>query len=190
MIERNEINENALEIKSKAHVVRVLKSGDKTLFSAVDILTACGVKAPTKWLERNAAHRADMVLTRLNYPIKTVKGYCRRDVVFVTGAVGKKIVKATGCTDETKKWLLEEVLTYKMGGESAEGVEAEEDRERWDNWAGSLWQNLDGDGRTRAKETPKPETKQSEVDLAKRIDNILFELLEIKQCMAAGQNRA
>lgn len=190
MIERNELNENALEIKSKAHVIRVLKSGDKTMFSAADILAACGVKAPTKWLERNAAHRPDMILTRLNYPIKTAKGYRRCEMIFVTGAVGKKLVKATGCSDETKKWLLEDVLTYKMDGESVKDAVPEEQRERWSDWADMLHRNLDRDGEPQATGRPQTVAAPSELELSKRIDNILFELLEIKRCVAAGQNRA
>lgn len=170
MIEINEINENALEIKSKAHVVRVLKSGDKTMFSAAGILTAYGVKAPTKWLERNAAHRPDMILTRLNYPIKTAKGYRRCEMIFVTGAVGKKLVKATGCSDETKKWLLEDVLTYKMDGESVKDAVPEEQRERWSDWADMLHRNLDRERSRRPQTAAAP----SELDLSKRIDNILL----------------
>ena len=50
MIERSDLDDNALEISSTAHTIRVLVHGDKTYFSAVDILKACGIKAPTKWM--------------------------------------------------------------------------------------------------------------------------------------------
>ena len=189
MIERNELNENALEIKSKARVVRVLKNADKTMFSAVDILTVCGVKAPTKWLERNAAHRPDMTLSRFNYPIKTAKGYRRCEMIFVTSAVGKKLIKATGCPDETKKWLMDEVLTYKIDIEQAEDVIPREQREQWADWAASLHRSLKGEAAPQTQEIAKTEQKQKEVDLSKRIDNILFELLEIKRCVAEAQTK-
>ena len=53
MIKRSDLNNNALEISSTAHTIRMLAHGDKMYFSAVDILKACGIKAPTKWMERN-----------------------------------------------------------------------------------------------------------------------------------------
>lgn len=58
MIKRSDLNNNALEISSTAHTIRMLAHGDKMYFSAVDILKACGIKAPTKWMERNTSDPA------------------------------------------------------------------------------------------------------------------------------------
>ena len=93
MIERSDLDDNALEISSTAHTIRVLVHGDKTYFSAVDILKACGIKAPTKWMERNTSDRPDIVTSKLEYPVKTTQGYRRVKLNFVTGGVGKRLVK-------------------------------------------------------------------------------------------------
>ena len=83
MIERSDLDDNALEISSTAHTIRVLVHGDKTYFSAVDILKACGIKAPTKWMERNTSDRPDIVTSKLEYPVKTTQGYRRVKLNFV-----------------------------------------------------------------------------------------------------------
>lgn len=156
MIERSDINDNALEISSTAHTIRTLIHGDKTLFSAVDILKACGIKAPTKWMERNTSDRPDSVTAKFEYPVKTTQGYRRVKLNFVTGGVGKRLVKYTTCPEETKKWLLEEVLTYRATKST---------------------------GRTSQEEEPVAEKKE---DISRRIDSILLELLEIKRSLAAS----
>lgn len=66
-------------------------------FSAVDILKACGIKAPTKWMERNTSDRPDIVTAKFEYPVKTTQGYRRVKLNFVTGGVGKRLVKYTTC---------------------------------------------------------------------------------------------
>jgi hypothetical protein len=174
MIEKNGISENAFEIKSKSYTVRTLKVGDKTMFAASDILSACGVKAPTKWLDRNAYHRPDMTLTKLHYPVKTAKGYRRVEMFFVSAAVGKKLIKATSCPDETERWLLEEVLTYKADSNS---TALEDEFQKYGEWADSLWRNMQ-------KNESAPED-----DINQRIDKILIELLEIKKCVLASSSR-
>ena len=70
MIKRSDLNNNALEISSTAHTIRMLAHGDKMYFSAVDILKACGIKAPTKWMERNTSDRPDIVTAKFEYPVK------------------------------------------------------------------------------------------------------------------------
>ena len=91
MIERSDLDDNALEISSTAHTIRVLVHGDKTYFSAVDILKACGIKAPTKWMERNTSDRPDIVTSKLEYPVKTTQGYRRVKLNF-----DRRRWKATG----------------------------------------------------------------------------------------------
>ena len=163
MIERSDINDNALEISSTAHTIRTLIHGDKALFSAVDILKACGIKAPTKWMERNTSDRPDIVKAKFEYPVKTTQGYRRVKLNFVTGGVGKRLVKYTTCPEETKKWLLEEVLTYRATKTTGRASQEEEPV-------------------TGKKEAPAQKTEE----ISRRIDSILLELLEIKRFLAAG----
>ena len=151
MIEQNGMNSNALEIVSRAHTVRLLVKDDVMFFSATDILAACGVKAPTKWIERNARSRPEISVARVDYPGKTPKGYRNVRMLFVTGEVGEAMVKATPCLDETKRWLMEEVLVYRVGGRKQE------------------------------PEIEKPASfEQKAKDISSRIDSILLELLDIK----------
>lgn len=179
MIERNRFSENAFEIKSKAHAIRTLKVGDKMMFSASDILLACGVKAPTKWIERNAYCRPDMTLTKFDYPVKTAKGYRKIGMLFCTAAVGKKLVKATACPDETERWIMDEVLTYRI---EANNREDSGEFEEYEKWVGMLWQNMQ-------KDDPPLKTIHED-DINRRIDKILLELLEIKRWVLDGTKTA
>lgn len=183
MIERSEIDANAMEFKSKAHVIRVLKSGDKTLFCANDILNACGIKAAGKWLERNAYHRPDMVFTKHIYPVRAGNAYRRMEMIFVMAAVGKKLVKSTCCHEETKKWLTEEVFSYRADAESGSSDALDEQRAKWREWADTLRRNYEGNGSYGGVET-----RQQAEDLSKRIDDILLELLEIKWCVMSAKH--
>ena len=162
MIKRSDLNNNALEISSTAHTIRMLAHGDKMYFSAVDILKACGIKAPTKWMERNTSDRPDIVTAKFEYPVKTTQGYRRVKLNFVTGGVGKRLVKYTTCPEETKKWLLEEVLTYHA---TKAGRALQEDE-------------------TVAEKKKAP--AQMEEDISSKIDSILLELLEIKRSLVTG----
>lgn len=180
-IEKNAMNENAIEIRSKAHRVRTLREGGKTVFSVCDILSACGVKAPTKWIERNMNGRPDMVITKFDYPTKTAKGYRKTTMFFCTAAVGKKIIQMTACLDETERWLTEEVFTYKAGVRS---TERPPEFEKYEEWAKSLWRNLEVADAAPSAEALKKEA--AEEDINRRIDKILLELLEIKRCVVTG----
>lgn len=181
MIERSEIDANAVEIKSRVYTVRAMKYGDKTLFGANDILSACGIKAPGKWMERNAKHRPDVTTIRLPYPVRAGNSYRRIEMIFVTAAVGKRLVKITACPTETKKWLMEEVFTYKPDGDGYEDLLDMENAKRDER----------GEGAGRRKEPGmRPIPGYLDIgpeELSKRIDSILVELLEIRRCVSSGR---
>lgn len=181
MIERSEIDANAVEIKSRVYTVRAMKYGEKTLFSANDILSACGIKAAGKWMERNAKHRPDVTTMKLPYPVRAGNSYRRVEMIFVTAAVGKRLVKITACPAETKKWLMEEVFAYKPDDDeygNALGRKREQ-REELDEEIGRS-ENV---RKWKAHEYPE----MSPEELSKRIDSILIELLEIRRCVSAGR---
>ena len=71
-------------------------------------------------------------------------------------------MKYTTCPEETKKWLLEEVLTYRATKAGRASQEDESIAEK--------------------KKAPA----QKKEDISRRIDSILLELLEIKRSLAAG----
>lgn len=162
MIQKNELIENALEITSTGHKVRILARGDRLYFSAADIVSTCGVKAPTKWIDRNIKPRSDINLTTLDFPVKTAKGYRKIGMLFVTAYGGKQIIKLTTCSDDVKKWLMEEVLGFR--------VELP-------------------DSTVEVQEQPKIETTPKVLDnpqksreaINSRIDSILLELLDLKR---------
>ena len=72
-------------------------------------------------------------------------------------------MKYTTCPEETKKWLLEEVLTYRATKTTGRASQEEEPV-------------------TGKKEAPA----QKKEEISRRIDSILLELLEIKRFLAAG----
>lgn len=173
MIERNRVNENAAEVKSPHHSVRVLWNGDKMLFAAHDIAAACGIKAPTKWVVRTSATRPDINGESMTYPMMTAKGMRRIKMFFVTAAVAKRILNLLACPDETRRWIIEEVLTCKI--DIQEPVEAQPEEETQPETE---------------KGIERPEAGAGQVlcdELGQRIDRILLELLEIKRCVSAGK---
>src|SRR5699024_8779748 len=115
-----EINDKAIKIISQPYSVRAIVRGDKVVFSVNDILYACGIKAPRKWVERNADKFSWMWADSYPYPVKTVKGWRTNKVVFVSGVVGKKLVRLTSCSEPIREWLLDEVLTYYPNKEADE----------------------------------------------------------------------
>lgn len=120
MIAKCEINDKAIKIISKPYSVRAIVRCDKVVFSVNDILYACGIKAPRKWVERNADKFSWMWADSYPYPVKTVKGWRTNKVVFVSGLVGKKLVRLTACSEPIREWLLDEVLTYYPNKETDE----------------------------------------------------------------------
>lgn len=120
MIAKCEINDKAIKIISQPYSVRAIVRGDKVVFSVNDILYACGIKAPRKWVERNADKFSWMWADSYPYPVKTVKGWRTNKVVFVSGLVGKKLVRLTACSEPIREWLLDEVLTYYPNKEAGE----------------------------------------------------------------------
>jgi len=169
MIERNPVFENAVEIKSTAHKVRVKKQDDNVMFAACDIVAACGIKAPSKWVKRAIKSRPDIEGTVLEYPLMTSAGLRRIKMVFVNAKVALRMVESLACPDETKKWIVDEVLTFR---EDANGSSQPSDDEQ-----------------VQLEETVTDELDletTAEIDLNKMIDSILFDLIELKKCIANG----
>ena len=177
MIERSEIDANAVEIRSRAYAVRAMKYGDKTLFGANDVLSACGIKAPGKWMERNAKHRPDITTARLPYPVRAGNSYRRVEMIFVTAAAGKRLVKLTACPPDTKKWLLEEVFTYRANDDGHEDPTEEASEYEKDRISKGVFK----------KQNTSEYMDISPEELSKRIDSILVELLEIRRCVSSGR---
>ncbi len=166
MIQKSKLVENALEITSTGHKVRILAKGDRLYFSASDIVSTCGVKAPTKWIDRNIKPRPDINLTTLDFPVKTAKGYRKIGMLFVTAYGGKQIIKLTTCSDDAKKWLVEEVLGFRV--DLPDSPEPEQER-------------------SNAITTPEADDnpRKSRDEINSKIDSILLELLDIKRALFA-----
>lgn len=181
MIERSEIDFNAVEIKSRIYTVRAMKYGDKTLFGVNDVLSACGIKAPGKWMDRNAKHRLDLTTVKVPYPVKAGNGYRRVAMNFMTAAVGKRLVKITACPADTKKWLMEEVFAYRADEDECE--------DRLDR----KWEDVEVEAAKNEPQNGVDKRKMAEYrnvgpeELSKRIDSILVELLEIRHCVSSGR---
>lgn len=167
MAEKIAYNDKAAVIESQSHSVRVLLKGSETMFAASDILSACGIKYPLRWMSRNRAVNPEKFKEeKLPFPMMT--GYGRREIlmVFVRPEVAKDMIVMTACNGDIKRWLLDEVLTYRIEP---------------------------SDEKPAAPEPVKAEPTQqrSYTDaLNRRIDTILIELLELKKLAAesvAGQ---
>jgi len=96
-------------ISSPSHSVRVMIQDGEAMFAARDVLSACGIKYPDKWIRRNEGR---FEVKKLGYPLETGSGMRRVKMLFVSGDCGKRIVANTACPKETRRWLQTEVLTY------------------------------------------------------------------------------
>lgn len=161
MAEKITRNENAAVIKSTSYSVRVLLKGTETMFAASDILNACGIKYPLRWMSRNrTVYPGKIQDEKLPFPMMTEYGRREIMMVFVRPEVAKDMIVMTSCMGDTKKWLLDEVLSYRIAPEKADGTAAATEPP------------------TKPQENPYIET------LNRRIDAILFELLELKKLAA------
>lgn len=155
------MNDRIATIKSHRFEVRALSFDGRTFFCIKDILGACGIRYPSRWISRaRAAHPDDIPMMKLMYPMMTKAGRREFAMWFVDADIGKGVIDLTNCTDDTKKWLLENVFTYRFQ----------------DPFTGP------GD------EADPPEYPARELpDLNGRIDSILFELLELKKIIAQAK---
>lgn len=105
-------------ISSPSHSVRVMIQDGETMFAARDVLAACGIKHPDKWIRRNEDR---FEVEKLRYPLETGCGMRRIMMLFVGRECGRMIVASTACPAETKRWLLTEVFTYGAGKAAQDG---------------------------------------------------------------------
>ena len=61
-------------ISSPSHSVRVMIQDGETMFAARDVLAACGIKHPDKWIRRNEDR---FKVEKLRYPLETGCGMRR-----------------------------------------------------------------------------------------------------------------
>ena len=99
-------------ISRPSHSVRIMLQGGKVMFAARDVLAACGIKYPDKWIRRNEDR---FEVEKLEYPLETGCGMRRIRMLFVSRVCGQKIVASTACPSETRRWLQNDVFTYGIG---------------------------------------------------------------------------
>lgn len=166
VIEKNPFAKNALEIKSKVHTVRATWRHQEVLFAASDIVSCCGIKAPTKWVKRAIDGGNGVYAMKLYYPVKTSAGYRNTQMYFVNAASARRMIELTICPEETRRWLTEEVLSYRFDPKDTVAELAKA-----------------GSSEPEAVEGDKPNEIQAQPDIGRRIDNILMELLELKKAI-------
>lgn len=151
------MSEKATSIKNEGAEVRILVTDGGTLFSLRDVLTACGIKFPARWMSRARQTNAeDLRMEKRQFPIMTEYGRRQIEMIFIDASTGRKVVAMLSCGDETRKWLENKVFTY--GQKESGGCGPE-------------------------KETPIQEPMLSASVINSRIDKILMELLEIKKAV-------
>lgn len=111
MAERIEIEKTAI-ISSPSHSVRAMLNNGEMMFSARDILDACGIKYPDKWMKRNEERYS---IEKMEYPLMTGCGTRRIRMLFVRRGCASKMIASTACPPETRQWLTKKVLAYTIG---------------------------------------------------------------------------
>lgn len=141
--------------------VRILLHEGETIYAARDILAACGFKYPTKWCQREAQAESSVKLIKLPYPVNGKDGGASRKSVpmyFVSEECGRMILDMVDCDKGVRSWLEKEVFSYKI--EPVKPVAA-----------------------AAAPQALKGTTTRDDY-LNKRIDALLFDLLELKKYIA------
>lgn len=157
MVDSPDFAEKIAVIESKSYKVRVRLNGKETMYCARDILTACDIKIPDKWIKRRSEkYPSRFTAIKLDYPIMTGVGYRVIAMFFVNERVVKNILKDTPCNNDTKKWILNEVLNYRIEPPADPAPVAVPDLVR----------------------------SVPDFTIGQRIDAILFELLELKKFLA------
>ena len=152
------MNEQITTIKSNSYSVRAIAFEGKAYFSLKDILEVCGCAWPTKWvMKARDTHPNEIQMKKLIYPLMTKGGLRRYEMWFADGENASKAIETLNCSDDKKKWLREEVFTYKFDVK-------QEARKK--NVLDAAPQQAEGAGAP---------------DLNGRIDTILIELLELKK---------
>lgn len=155
------MNDRVTTIKSQRFEVRVLFFDGRSFFCLKDILSACGIQYTARWVSRAKESASnDIPIMKLLYPIMTQYG--RREIAmwFVDADGGRRVIGRTNCTDDTKKWLFEDVFTYCFP----------------DSY----------DAPSNTADQPEHPARQLP-DLNSKIDSILFELLELKKIVAQAK---
>lgn len=158
-------------VEQEGNSVRVLLNDGETLYAARDILAACGCAYPTKWCQREAQSDSEVELLKLPFPVNGKTGGASRRSVpmyFVSEKCGRMILDIFGCQRETRAWFDSKVFACKLGT-------AEQQPEP-------------------PKQVVKPEmiaatqpAAKGNDALNKRIDAILFELIELKKYIVAAE---
>lgn len=145
--------------------VRVLLHEGETLYSARDILTACGMKYPTKWCQREAQSQSRVKLTKLMYPVNGKSGGASRQscpMYFTSEECGRMMTEMVGCDKSVREWLEKEVFSFKIipkvQTSPPERIETET-----------------------ARKAPESAAPAGDDRLEKMIDNLIFALLDMKK---------
>ena len=147
-------------IKSTSHEIRAMEFDSKTYFAIHDILAICGCAWPTKWVQ-NARDSVveELEMKKLSFPMMTKKGHRVFPMWFVDGNHAQDALDMLHCSDDIRKWLVEEVFTYRFPSTE----------KKPENTLPAKQAESVSDASPRSIEA--------------RIDSLLFELLDIKRAL-------
>ena len=149
------MNDQIATIKGHRFEIRAIFFDGRSFFCVRDILNVCGIRCSARWVSRARETRSDdLQMMKLMYPMMTNAGRRECAMWFVDAGSGKRMIDMTNCTDDTKKWLCEDVFTYSFPDS---GTEPD------------------------SEIVPQEHPAMEKSDLNSRIDAILIELLELKK---------
>lgn len=144
---------NAYEIKNDPYRVRIYVKNNVPYFCAADIAKAGGIKAPTKWVRSIIARNPHFQYVRILYPVMSLGGVRRFNMVFVTAEDGIRMANNLPVLFDTKRWLTEKVFSF----------QPDPNRKYYND------------------PTDKVQDLRDESDYERQIDAIIMELLEMKR---------
>lgn len=179
-----EIMGNTAIIGTDPMTVRALSHEGKTYFAACDVLKACGISAPARWVARNRGKRLHP--RKFPFTMKTKKGPRTVEMYFYTAEEARFAIGNTYCEKEIGQFLVKQCLTFRFNGEPQGKELPSEDVNR--DFVATLWE---GEKKHNQQEliAQEPENLNA-MDIVKQwddtkmtasIDRVIVALLELRQ---------
>lgn len=105
---------NAYVIKKEEQSVRIMMIDNKVMFAACDILGICGYRRHTdKKRKMYDDPNYPGTVVKAGYPFRNSRGMRKMPMYFIDEIAARAVIDGADVGADTRKWLLQEVLTYK-----------------------------------------------------------------------------
>lgn len=106
--------DNAYVIKKEEQSVRIMVIDNKVMFAACDILSICGYRRHTdKKRKMFDDPNYPGTVVKAGYPFRNSRGMRKMMMYFLDATAARAAIDESNVGADTRKWLLQDVLTYR-----------------------------------------------------------------------------